>query len=290
MRTAQICPTCTTFVNSKCVIYDGPVLSNINVSPMDDLNTILSSLNTAILPINGTIAPVANAKFVGQLYVDTIEPALYYASAVGNGAGDWEKITLPAPLGYTPENVANKSTDVTLSANSDTLYPSQRAVKTYADTKQPLLGFAPENVTNKSTDVTLGGATPSNIKYPSQKAVKEYVDANAGALPYQSYVAIVDFGISGFTETILQNDFTGVTYTWSNPTTNVLRITPSDGTAFTLDKTVVFVNSYDNTYLVTPTRTGSPIAGVVNLTHTKYDGTTNTLSYGQFYIEIRVYP
>ena len=38
-------------------------------------------------------------------------------------------------LGYTPENVANKSTDGTLTANSATLYPSQSAVKTYADAK-----------------------------------------------------------------------------------------------------------------------------------------------------------
>lgn len=36
-------------------------------------------------------------------------------------------------LGFTPENVANKSIDGTLFANSDTLYPSQKAVKTYTD-------------------------------------------------------------------------------------------------------------------------------------------------------------
>jgi hypothetical protein len=46
-------------------------------------------------------------------------------------------ITALAPyqliLGYTPENVANKSIDGTLAANSDTLYSSQKAVKTYVD-------------------------------------------------------------------------------------------------------------------------------------------------------------
>lgn len=42
-------------------------------------------------------------------------------------------------LGFVPENVLNKSTDGTLSSNSDTLYPSQKAVKTYADTKQEAL-------------------------------------------------------------------------------------------------------------------------------------------------------
>lgn len=109
-------------------------------------------------------------------------------------------------------------------------------------------------------------------------------------LPYKSYVAIISYSGSGISETILQNDFTGVTFTWSNPTTNVLRVTPSVGTTFTSNKTVVFVNSYANDYLVTPIRSGGPSAGVVNLTHTKWDGTTNSLSFDSFFIEIRVYP
>lgn len=38
-------------------------------------------------------------------------------------------------LGFTPENSSNKDTDGTLAANSDTKYPSQKAVKTYVDTE-----------------------------------------------------------------------------------------------------------------------------------------------------------
>lgn len=38
-------------------------------------------------------------------------------------------------ISYTPENVANKSTDGTMAANSATLYPSQSAVVTYASAK-----------------------------------------------------------------------------------------------------------------------------------------------------------
>lgn len=115
--------------------------------------------------------------------------------------------------------------------------------------------------------------------------------ASLSAIPYSSYVAIVSYqSTSVITETILQNDFTGVTYTWSNPTSNVLTVTPSVGTTFTPNKTVVFVNSYDNEYLVTPTRTGGPTASVVNLTHVKWDGTTGGLDFGTFFIEIRVYP
>lgn len=83
-----------------------------------------------------------------------------------------------ASLGFTPENVANKDTDGTLAANSDTKYPSQKAVKTYVDTglatKQASLGFTPENVANKDTDGTL--AANSDTKYASQKATKTYAD------------------------------------------------------------------------------------------------------------------
>lgn len=86
-------------------------------------------------------------------------------------------------LGYTAENQANKDTDGTLAANSDTKYPSQKAAKTYIDTglsgKQNTLGFTPENVSNKDIDGTL--AANSDTKYSSQKAVKTYVDTGLSA-------------------------------------------------------------------------------------------------------------
>jgi hypothetical protein len=45
----------------------------------------------------------------------------------------WEKIE--GGVSYVPEDVANKSTDGTMTANSTTLYPSQSAVVTYASAK-----------------------------------------------------------------------------------------------------------------------------------------------------------
>lgn len=72
-------------------------------------------------------------------------------------------------LGYVAENVVNKSTLVTL-GTSDTLYPSQNAVKIYVDTQSALK----ENLSNKSTAASLG---TSDTLYPSQNAVKSYVDA-----------------------------------------------------------------------------------------------------------------
>ncbi len=63
---------------------------------------------------------------------DTIVALIDNPSATTSA--DWH-IT-EANLGYTPEDQNNKDTDGTLAANSDTKYPSQKAVKTYADTKQ----------------------------------------------------------------------------------------------------------------------------------------------------------
>ena len=62
---------------------------------------------------------------------DTIRALI---DAATNAGADWG--VNEANLGYTPENQNNKDTDGTLADNSDTKYPSQKAVKTYADTKQ----------------------------------------------------------------------------------------------------------------------------------------------------------
>ena len=57
-------------------------------------------------------------------------------------------------LGYTPENVANKKT--TLSDNSDTFYPSQKAVKTAVDAKQDTL-VSGTNIKTINGNSVLGG-------------------------------------------------------------------------------------------------------------------------------------
>lgn len=68
-------------------------------------------------------------------------------------------------IGYIPENSSNKDTDGTLAANSDTKYPSQKAVKTYVDANAG--GVGKENVSNKATVLT----TVNDTLYPTVKAV-----------------------------------------------------------------------------------------------------------------------
>jgi len=92
MRTAAICPTCATFTNALCVLYDGELLVNSDIDPLDSVTTAIEKLNDALAPGNGIVAPTVSAVYVGQLFVDTDEPALYSAITAGSGAADWVKL------------------------------------------------------------------------------------------------------------------------------------------------------------------------------------------------------
>lgn len=59
MRTAAICPTCATYENAVCVIYNGPTLSNINVPPLTDLQTALGSVDASVASLTALINSVA---------------------------------------------------------------------------------------------------------------------------------------------------------------------------------------------------------------------------------------
>ena len=89
MRTAEICPTCATYTNAVCVIYDGIYLSNIDVAPLDPLDVVITKINNNLVPIHDTTSPSASAAYIGQLFVNTAGPSLYYAKSVGLGAADW---------------------------------------------------------------------------------------------------------------------------------------------------------------------------------------------------------
>lgn len=81
-------------------------------------------------------------------------------------------------LGYTAENVANKSTTTSL-GTSNTLYPTQNAVKVYADTVAAAAAAGKELLANKSINTALG---TSDTLYPTQNAVKVYVDGSVAGL------------------------------------------------------------------------------------------------------------
>lgn len=93
MRTAAICPTCSTYENALCILYNGDYLPNIDVAPLDSLEVALQKVNDNLVPLNGTGSPTIAAVYIGQLYVDTVTPSLYYAKSTGLGALDWVLLT-----------------------------------------------------------------------------------------------------------------------------------------------------------------------------------------------------
>ena len=119
---------------------------------------------------SGSGAPTAiTPDFLGQIYIDEDTGTRYEATALTEGS--WvDKLSLK-------EDTANKKTD--LSGNSDTYYPTQKAVKTAVDAKQDALGFTPENVANKKTTIT-----SSDTDYPTCKAVETGLAAKQASLGY----------------------------------------------------------------------------------------------------------
>jgi hypothetical protein len=54
MRTAAICPTCATYENAICVLYDGPYLPYTGISPLDSMSEALAKIDAAIGALGGT--------------------------------------------------------------------------------------------------------------------------------------------------------------------------------------------------------------------------------------------
>jgi hypothetical protein len=175
MRTANICPTCATYTNAVCVIYNGDFLSSINVSPMENLSLALVHINSTVqtkanlstntaLGASDTLYPSQNAvaTYVSNRFIDvmftnvaqTVTAAKYFNPSMlhvvntidGNTAAfTYDSATtntsLVIPVGVddgsafvgTLQYVEYLTTDGTLAANSDVLYPSEKAVKTYVD-------------------------------------------------------------------------------------------------------------------------------------------------------------
>jgi hypothetical protein len=134
MRTAAICPTCATYENALCILYNGPFLANIGVSPLDSLEKALISINSNLVTSTGTGNPTVNPTHLGQFYVNTTTGVIYYATSLGLGAASWTIIGFG--LGFTAENVVNKTTsasDIINFGTSITKYPSVKSIKDYVD-------------------------------------------------------------------------------------------------------------------------------------------------------------
>ena len=108
MRTAKICPTCATFENALCILYNGIHLPITNISPLDSMEVALNKIETRIPSQTGLDAPTNSAYYLGQLYLDTVTKMIYYAVNVGTGIDDWAIVpTIPqAGLAQYTDNLS----------------------------------------------------------------------------------------------------------------------------------------------------------------------------------------
>lgn len=241
-------------------------------------NIQINQLPAGTLPLTGSeILPVDQGASTVQITVDDVVDYVYengptLDQVLDAGNTSTTPLTIGAPSEFTTINPGIIDIEYG-AANVHTQYrPDGISI-------QDLGGFLDMNIYFNNNN--------QNIVFPAQSGTLALTSDIVAT--YKSYVAIVSYDGSLFTQVVLKNDFGSTVFTWSSPSISVFRITPS-ATSFTVNKTVAFVNSYENNYLVTPKRAFNPSLDYVNLTHIKYDGTSNTMVAGNFFIEIRVYP
>lgn len=142
-------------------------------SGLTNLNGLIASAQSFSVVSTGTDFVITSSGSDHQFAIPS-------SSASKRGlltSADWTTFNgKQASLGFTPEDVANKSTDGTLAANSTTLYPSQSAVKTYADAK------VADSITNGVTTIA-----PSQNAVFDALALKQDLDTQLTSLAALSY-------------------------------------------------------------------------------------------------------
>lgn len=69
MRTSDVCPTCATYINACCVIYDGVLLTTLDIAPLDPVCTALSKIEAwakTVIVGNNVIPPLLTLPDVGD--------------------------------------------------------------------------------------------------------------------------------------------------------------------------------------------------------------------------------
>jgi hypothetical protein len=177
-------------------------------------------------------------------------------------------------LGFTPEDVVNKSTDVLLGV-SDVLYPTQKAVKTYVDAT--VSAGAPDASTTVKGLVKLAGDLGGTADSPTVPSLSNKVESalNLGSgqgiydskdqqtLQFKSLVAGSNVSLSSDANTITINSTGGGTAPVTSVNTKVGDVV--------LDKTDIGLSNVDNTSDADKpisTATATALSGKANTVHT----------------------
>jgi hypothetical protein len=194
----------------------------IVVGLLDDRGNYDASSN--LFPATGG-SGVAGAVLKGDLWYISVTGTLGGVS-VPVGASVRALVDAPAQtstnwsilnvgLGFTPENVVNKSTDVTTDAASDTKYPSVKAIKDYVDANLGTPEYTEGSLNTNSYSIAGNPATTTG------KIIKNFTRAYVTSST-NKYIGLSNIGKD-----------TGDFYVVQNKSTTLdLVVIPIDGTEF----------------------------------------------------------
>jgi hypothetical protein len=153
---------------------NGNLIYGLINKPVAPAHLVFIGIVTRAQSNNGEIfVKVQNGFELGELHnVDALNASNNDGLFYNTTTSLWEHKSIATALGYTPENVANKSTDVSL-GTSDTLYPTQNAVKVYTDN---ILGNSNALVYKGTIDCS------TNPDYPTADAGWMYIASVAGKI------------------------------------------------------------------------------------------------------------
>jgi hypothetical protein len=119
-------------------------------------------------------------------------------------------------LGYTPENILNKSTEIVL-GTSDTLYPTQNAVKSYVDNNVVNISSL-SNLTSNNTFMTITGGTNSVLGTGTSINISSNVAYGVPILDINTKIPIILIPDSLIGSVIYQGIWDPNTNTYPSPT------------------------------------------------------------------------
>ena len=160
----------------------GQLLYGLINKPYAPAHLVYIGVVTRVNGSNGEIfVSVQNGFELDELHnVDARNPLNNDGIFYNTTTSLWEHKSISTVLGYTPENVANKSTSTSL-GTSDTLYPTQNAVKTYTDN---ILGNANALIYKGVIDCS------TNPNYPAADAGWLYITSVAGKIGGASGISV----------------------------------------------------------------------------------------------------
>lgn len=109
MRTADVCPTCSTFTNALCVIFDGPLLTTLDINPLDSIDVALTKVEAFAL--NGVPGSSIITKEEGTIVLISSAAINFIGGGVTavDGGSSVTDVTIPESLTIdqtTPQTIA----------------------------------------------------------------------------------------------------------------------------------------------------------------------------------------